>query len=223
MEYKKREVGENVRFWFNSYSKRICCQINILSNNKMSSADSRTTEEFSLPPDVQAQYEQFMRKSELNIVIWGPRFSNDPVIKKLYAKRIQIQQKIVELGHTAVLGEEDKLVNKLQQSGLNLFCAEFIEANHADYIICFMASPGSIGEVHDFAMKFTEKMMICINSEYYKSYSGQGILAAFEGKNGKLDWFKHPEDIDGCHLAGRVIKQIKQVNQAKQFELVSML
>jgi len=189
----------------------------------MSSTDSLKTEEFPLPPEVQAQYELFTRKSELNIVIWGPRPSNDPEIKKLYLKRIQIQQKIVELGHNAVLGEEDKLVNKLQQSGLNLFCAEFIEANNADYIVCFMASPGSIGEVHDFAMKFTNKMMICMNSKYYKGYSGQGILAAFEGKNGKMDWFKHPDDIDGCHLAGRVIKQIKQVNQAKQYELVSTL
>jgi len=189
----------------------------------MSSTNASDIDNFTLPPDVQAQYEQFTKKSELNIVIWGPRFSNDPAIKKLYEKRIQIQERIIALGHNAVLGEEDKLVNKLQQSGLNLICAEFIEANHADYIICFMASPGSIGEVHDFAMKFHDKMMICINSEYRAGYSGQGILAAFEGRNGKMDWFKHPEDIDECHLAGRVIKQIQQVNHAKQYELVSTL
>lgn len=189
----------------------------------MGPSDLISTDKFSLPIVAQEIFKDIKRKSELNIVIWGPCFSKDPKIQKIYEKKKQIQKIIGDLGHNIVIGEEDELVKKLQKSGLNLYSAEYIEATNADYIVCFMASPGSIGEVHDFATKFTHKMMICINAEYNEGYSAGGILSIFEGKNGKLDWFKYPEDIDECHLAGRVIKQIQRVRQAKEFEIIKTL
>jgi len=158
------------------------------------------------------------KRSKLKLLIWGPGASGGAI----YKKRCEIRDQLKRLGHQADFSETVWNPQKLRASGLNLSVAEYIQARAYDYIICIMASPGAIGEVHDFSKdkKLASKMMICVDDIHRSGYSALGALHIFEGLNGKLDWFENPIDIDKCYLSGRVLQQIQNVFEAKQWELV---
>jgi hypothetical protein len=154
-------------------------------------------------------------RSRLSVVVWGP----GPAGSDLYEKRCTIRAKLRELGHSADFSEEVWNPERLRRSGLNIKVAEFIQAKSYDYIICLMTSPGSIGEVHDFANhpQLASKMMICVDVTHKTGYSALGALRIFEGHNGRLDWFTAPIDLTECHLASRVLEQVDRVAEAKQY------
>lgn len=157
------------------------------------------------------------RAVRLKVLILGPGTSGGDI----YEKRCQIRDLLNRLGHEAHFCEEVWTPEILERSGLNLAVAEYVQALAYDYVICLMASPGSIGEVHDFATekKIAVKMMICVDEKHRGGYSAKGVLSIFEGYNGKLDWFLYPTDITECHLSKRVVEQIQKVADRKQWEL----
>lgn len=157
------------------------------------------------------------KRSKLKVLIWGP----GPSDEVLYKKRCEIREQLIRLGHQADFSETVWTPQKLEASGLNLTVAEYLQSKSYDYIICIMASPGSIGEVHDFAKdKYIAcKMMICLDESHKSGYSAHGTLRIFEGQNGKIDWFENPIDIKKCYLSGRVLQHIQKVNEAKQWEV----
>jgi hypothetical protein len=173
-----------------------------------------------LPKDIlTAAAEDIKRQAELKVLIWGPGSSGGD----LYTKRCELRKHLQKFGHEVVFSEDVCAPDTPVRSGLNLTVAEFLQAKAYDYIVCLMASPGSIGEVHDFAKikKFARKMMICIDSCHKSGYSTQGTIRIFEGFNGKVDWFENPTDLSECHLATRVLDQIHKVTEARQWELAT--
>lgn len=161
--------------------------------------------------------ELFRNQVKLKVLIWGPTENGG----EIYKKRCQIRDRIISLGHSADFSEDVLTPELLRRTGLNLKVSEFIQAICYDYVICLMSSPGSIGEVHDFANNKTiaSKMMICIDQVHKTGYSANGALQIFEGYNGKVDWFENPKDLLQCYLSGRVIEHISKVAQAKQYEI----
>jgi len=158
--------------------------------------------------------------TSLKVLILGPSKKGGGDV---YLKRCQIRKLVKALGHTADFCEDVWKPEKLAATGLNLSVAEFLQAKAYDYIVCLMASAGSIGEVHDFARdkRLAAKMMICVDRRHKQGYSAQGVLRIFEGLHGKIDWFKSPDDIKQCHLATRVLDQIRKLAEGKQWELAT--
>ena len=176
--------------------------------------------DYLIPDDILDAFSQDMKnKKPLNVLILGPGSLGGDI----YKKREEIRDQIIELGHFAYFAEEYCTPEKLAANGLNLTVAEYLLAKKCDYIICLMASPGSIGEVHDFAknQEIAIKMMICIDSHHSEGYSAHGTLRIFQGYNGKIDWFEYPKDIIECHLKTRVVYQIESVAQRIQWEIAT--
>ena len=176
--------------------------------------------DYLIPDDILDAFSQDMKnKKPLNVLILGPGSLGGDI----YKKREEIRDQIRELGHFAYFAEEYCTPEKLAANGLNLTVAEYLLAKKCDYIICLMASPGSIGEVHDFAknQEIAIKMMICIDSHHSEGYSAHGTLRIFQGYNGKIDWFEYPKDIIECHLKTRVVYQIESVAQRIQWEIAT--
>jgi hypothetical protein len=100
---------------------------------------------------------------------------------------------------------------------------EIIRAKGYDYIICLMTSPGTIGEFHLFAphKELASKMLTCVDQQHKGGFIAQTLIPVYEGHNGKMDWFEYPNDIKECHLATRILEQINNVAQMKQFVLVT--
>ena len=156
-------------------------------------------------------------RARLKVLIFGPGESGG----EMYKKRCELRERLKELGHNALFPEEICTAETLEKSGLNLTLFERALAYTFDYIICLMASPGSIGEAHDFGKErnLASKMIICIDCQHKNSYAAHGLLRLFEGFHGRIDWFAYPADIKECHLAARVVEQVKMVAEAKQWEI----
>lgn len=154
-------------------------------------------------------------RSYLSVLVWGPGKQGD---KDFYRKRVQIRDKLKELGHKAEFSEDILTPSVIEAGGINLSVAELLQAREYEYIVTIMSSPGSIGEVHDFCHmpKIAHKMMICINEEHLSGYSAQGVLRIFEGNHGRIEKFKFPDDITDCHLLTRVVNQVMKCAEAKQ-------
>lgn len=182
---------------------------------KMAIGGKETT---NLPDDaILSAAREIKSRAKLKVLILGPGASGG----EIYKKRCKIKDELIELGHEAHFYEDFLKPDVLKDSGLNLSVAEYLQVKKCDYIICLMASPGSIGEVHEFAIerKIASKMMICVDQSHKEGYSAQGILRIFEGNNGKIDWFEYPKDILECYLATRVLDKVLMVEEAKQWEI----
>lgn len=158
-------------------------------------------------------------RTRLTVLLWGPGPSGDDI----YKKRCELKDQLRNLGHQADFSEDICSSELRSAGGLNLSVTEFFQAKTYDYIVCLMASPGSIGEVHDFAKHrmLAAKMMICIDRRYKDGYGAQGAIRIFEGLNGKLDWFESPTDVNECHLATRILDQIQKVAEMKQWAIAT--
>lgn len=157
-----------------------------------------------------------LNKSKLKVLIFGPGNTGD----ELYKKRCEIKEKLISLGHEALFPEE--ILNEdVLKSGLNLTTYELLMASDSDYIVCLMTSPGSIAEALDFGKKkeIAGKMMICIDQSHSQGYIANGFIPIFQGLNGNIFWFEDPNDLTECHLATKVLSQIDNVYQVKQWEL----
>lgn len=159
--------------------------------------------------------QEIIYRSRLSVLIWGPGEKQNEL---LFKKRIQIRDKLRAFGHEADFSEDILTSNALSAGGINLSVAELIQASGYEYIVCIMASPGSIGEVHDFCHmpKIVHKMTICLDEQHLSGYSGQGLIRIFEGNHGHLEKFKFPQDINSCNLLGRVVYQVENRAAAKQ-------
>jgi hypothetical protein len=154
----------------------------------------------------------------LNVLILGPAPSPDPV----YRKREQIRDLVSGLGHDAFFPEDLLSKKEIERSGLDLTSLEELLVRKADYIVCLMASPGTVGEAHDFASDDTiaKKMMICIDRAHTQGYSGLGLLRVFVGNNGILHEYRGPQDIVECNVASAVIKQVNSVAMSKRAKVL---
>ena len=181
----------------------------------ISSSINKIEASLAARPAIMATADTLKRASRLKILIWGP----GPGAGDLYAKRLQIKAALESQGHTVVFSEDEITPDLLERTGLNLSVAEYLEAMSFDYVVCLMASPGAIGEVHDFAHKpgIATKMTICIDQDHEEGYSAHTVLRVFEGLHGRIDWFKTPEDIRDCHLATRVVSQVTKLAEARQW------
>lgn len=194
-----------------------------MNNNSPQEAKTKVSTQEEVLTSLQLRIEEINKRSQLKILIWGP--GSNGVNKDIYDKRCQIRDGLIRQGHIAHFSEEVWTPARLQASGLNVTVGEFLQAELYDYIICLMVSPGTIGEVHDFAKipKFAARMMICIDNchQVNAGYSVQGTIKIFEGLNGKIDWFQYPKDISECHLATRIMAQLNNVSHAKQHLIIA--
>ena len=179
-------------------------------------APRQPTEEHETLKRLTAQ--SLIDRSRLSVLVWGPDEQGD---KDLYRKRVQIRNKLQELGHEAEFSENILTPSVIRAGGINLGVAQLLQAREYEYIVSIMGSPGSVGEVHDFCHmpEIAHKMTICINEEHLSGYSGQSVLPIFEGNHGRIEKFKFPDDITGCHLLKRVVDQVEKCAAAKQDQI----
>jgi len=188
-------------------------------NNKLQEINDKSDGLQNVIVDIEPRSKEIIRRAKLRVLILGPGVKGGD----LYIKRCQIRDELRQRGHVAHFCEEMWTLDRLQASGLNLTTAEFIQLELYDYIVCLMTSPGTIGEVHDFAKKpkFASKMMICIDRSHRSGYSAQGVIKIFEGLHGKVDWYNYPGDITKCHLTTRIVEQLEKVSYAKQYLIIA--
>ena len=159
-----------------------------------------------------------MRTLPVAVFVCGPTEESEALTRK----KINTVSALRDLGHDASLGEE--LVAELSKQDADagspiqtVNTYELIAALKSDLVIVFCASPGSIGETHEFLSVSTigQKTLIFIDEQYSNSYTSVGILSSHKKLYRPLETYKSPEDIDNCTLMGKVIDWVKNYQSAK--------
>jgi hypothetical protein len=87
---------------------------------------------------------------------------------------------------------------------------ENIAAAKSDCIIIFCASPGSIGETHEFlnVPDIARKTLVFIDKAFHGGYTREGILEMHRRVHGLVEEYEK-EDIASCHLMTSAIEWVK--------------
>ncbi|MBI4187882.1 MAG: hypothetical protein HY529_01615 [Chloroflexi bacterium] len=159
-----------------------------------------------------------MRSLPVTVFVCGPTEQSQALTRK----KIDTVNALRKLGHDASLGEElvAELSKQDNDAGNSIQTAntyELIAASKSDLIVVFCASPGSIGETHEFLSVSTigQKTLIFIDEQYSNSYTAVGILSSHKKLRRPLETYKSPEDIDNCTLMGKVIDWVQNYQSAR--------
>ncbi|MFC1921427.1 hypothetical protein ACFLYQ_06875 [Chloroflexota bacterium] len=171
-----------------------------------------------------AQEIEKLNSIPVSVFICGPSENSQPLTRK----KVDTVNALRELGHDANIGEE--LVSELKIQDINTgnpiqtaYTYELIAASKADLVIVFCASPGSIGETHEFLSisSIGEKTLVFIDEKYSNSYTSNGILASHKKLYRPLETYKSPDDIDNCTLMGKVLEWVQSFQSAKWVSRIS--
>lgn len=153
----------------------------------------------------------------LSVLVWGPgQPGEDEYQRALFKKRIEVVNKLRELGLDAFTSEEDCPTMKVVHNSLPLMVKEYGQArpNHVELIVSIAASFGSIAEAHDFAGKpeIASKMMVFYDKE--KIEAGYSINSVKESYL-VCSPFVYPQDIKECHLLQEVERRVRNIQFSK--------
>lgn len=117
------------------------------------------------------------RISEANVIpvsvlIWGPGIGS---VSPLAATRLNLRSDLRKAGHAAFFSEE--LCDP--SSGNSVRLQQLAQAQEFELVVSIPCTPGSIGEIHDFATdrRVRAKTLVFINEEHVKGYSAQSLEA----------------------------------------------
>jgi hypothetical protein len=150
----------------------------------------------------------------VTVFVCGPNGGDNPLKKK----RSDTINELKKLGHDANSGEE--LVNELKALDVgsektpNVY--ENIAAIHSDFIIIFCASPGSIGETHEFLAipDIARKTLVFIDKEFHDGYTRKGILEMHKQVHGLVEEYEKT-DITSCNLMTSAINWVKNFQSTR--------
>lgn len=133
-----------------------------------------------LSPEAKALFEQMMpnyhekleqiKKLPVSVLIWGPAPDSGTPIGQI---RKQLRQLLRENGNLAMFSEE--ICDTDSEYSVRL--QQLIQAEQYDLIISIPETPGSIGEIHDFAndIRVNKKILIFLNENFSGGYSAQSL------------------------------------------------
>jgi hypothetical protein len=145
----------------------------------------------------------------VTVFICGPSQEED---KRLTTKKIDTVNELRNRGHDANTGEE--LVSELQainpESNMTANVYENIAAAQSELVIIFCASPGSIGETHEFLSipDIARKTLVFIDKKYKNGYTAKGVLEMHKSVNGLVEEYEE-SDIEECRLLTRSVEWVR--------------
>lgn len=111
-----------------------------------------------------------IRRTPVSVLLWGPSVNSDSPLAKL---RLRLRKELRENGHAAFCSEE-----LCFNSGYAPRIEQLAQAHEFDLIVSTPCTPGSIGEIHDFAAdrRVQAKLLVFLNEEHVAGYSSQSLV-----------------------------------------------
>jgi hypothetical protein len=164
-----------------------------------------------------------LQQETLTIFVCGPSERSNPLTKKRYDTVNALRAD----NHSAIIGEDEvpRLIKIDEEHGrkpkpFNNY--ERLLADECDLVIVFCASPGSIGETHEFlsAPNIAQKTLVYADEVHKSGYSAKGALTEHERLYGKVIYYKYPDDIEQCNLKTQIIDRVEDLKIAKAMQKV---
>ncbi|MDX8465741.1 hypothetical protein RFM26_08600 [Mesorhizobium sp. VK23B] len=155
---------------------------------------------------------------KLKILVFGPQVHTPSLVEreaKFQNKRMEIRAKLEALGHT-VKYAEDLVDATIGGPEGNAVFQEIVIMLEYDLIVTLVESPGSIVEATVIATnpKLAAKSVLFQD----QAYSGGLVRQCCDNAvdlGAHFDTISYPDDLDQCHLYGKVLKRVSQIQKVK--------
>lgn len=151
-----------------------------------------------------------VNRMPVSVLLWGPGIDSD---SPLAAVRAELRARLREMGHAAFFSEELYDSSKPESPRLQ----QLAQAQEFDLIVSTPCTPGSIGEIHDFAAdrRVHAKILIFLNEQHLSGYSAQSLATLESIVSCKIEYYPHDGDCEriieiSCDNAQR-IREIKYI------------
>ena len=167
---------------------------------------------------VEDLFSKGIKDTRISILVFGPQVSKlslNERTRNLQNKRIQIREKLEDLGHY-VKYAEDLVDPNLPSQQSNAFLQELVIMPEYDLIINIVDSPGSIVEATAISMKpdLAQKATLFMDSEYLGGLVAETCQFA-ELAGADFNTYDYPNDLIECHLLGFVEERVRKVQFVK--------
>ncbi len=154
-----------------------------------------------LSPEAQRLFDQIMPRIKeglaevdrvpVAVLLWGPGMDSTSPLREV---RLHLRAKLREAGHAAFLSEE------LYDPGLPypLRVQQINQAKNFDLVVSIPCTPGSIAEVHDFAVdrRVTSKLLVFLNEEHLGGYSPQSLQVLSSIISCQIEYYPNEHETD---------------------------
>jgi hypothetical protein len=106
------------------------------------------------------------------VLLWGPGINSHNPLTKV---RLKLRSELRKKGHAAFFSEE--LCDPALKDSIRL--QQLAQAQEFDLVVSTPCTPGSIGEIHDFAAdrRVSGRTLVFINREHMDGYSPKSLSA----------------------------------------------
>jgi len=136
----------------------------------------------------------------LSILVWGAGSRHRSAAS---AKRNEIRNRLIELGHNAMFSEEIDT----DAETISLKTRELEQARLAHLVVILVEdSEGALGEAHDFASHrdVVSKAFVLVPRKYQDGYSGKSVFRLLDEAYGGVWWYEE-QDLTDCRVAAKAI------------------
>jgi hypothetical protein len=122
----------------------------------------------------------------VSVLLWGPGIASS---SPLAVVRADLRKSLRENGHAALYSEE------LHDPNLpySLRLQQLAQAQEFDLIVSTPCTPGSIGEIHDFAAdhRVNSKTLVFLNEQHLDGYSPQSLATLQTLISCQIEYYPH--------------------------------
>jgi len=148
-----------------------------------------------------------VKRTPVSVLLWGPGIDST---SPLAAVRLNLRQLLRANGHAAFYSEE--LCNPA--SGYSPRIQQLAQAHEFDLIVSTPCTPGSIGEIHDFAAdrRVHAKLLVFLNEEHVSGYSPQSLSVLETVISCEISYYPDERSLDGSvELTLNNVKRIQDM------------
>jgi len=147
-------------------------------------------------------------KVPVSVLVWGPGIDSS---SPLSSTRADLRSRLRQEGHAAFFSEE--LCDSHLPDSIRL--QQLAQAQEFDLIVSIPATPGSIGEVHDFAAdrRVNGKLFVFLNQQFIAGYSAQSLSALNSVVSNRL--FYYPSEDEAAVIIEVTAYEVQRIREMK--------
>lgn len=144
----------------------------------------------------------------VSILLWGPGIdSTNPI----WNTRTTLRDILREKGHAAVFSEE--LCDPSSPYSIRL--QQLAQAQEFDLVVSIPCTPGSIGEIHDFAAdrRVNGKVLVFLNNEYMSGYSSKSLTAISTILSCQIEYYPNEKETEIIRTA--TLSEVQRIREVR--------
>jgi hypothetical protein len=149
-----------------------------------------------------------VNRTPAGILLWGPGLDSTSLLAEV---RLNLRSKLRQNGHAAFYSEE--LCDPAKPFSVRL--QQLAQAQDFDLIVSLPCTPGSLGEVHDFAAdrRVHAKLLIFLNETHLSGYSAQSLQALSSLLSCHLEYYPNENETDV--IEHRTLSEVQKIRELK--------